>query len=140
MLRGGNDVEFGFGMCEFYERRWRELAGEVWVDVLHLFSPCLWAFPVKNAPLSVCKKIRHFLRWADIGGDREIMIISRDIFPIWIHSEKFPVKTPTHIFSQQYYRFSIIPIYYSIYTHIISDIQSLFRVHIAVSVHYMRTL
>ena len=37
-------------MCEFYERMVGELAGEVWVDVLHLFSPCLWAFPVKNTP------------------------------------------------------------------------------------------
>ena len=55
-------------MCEFYKRRWRELAGEVWVDVLRLFSPCLWAFTVENAPGIPCKKIRHFLRWADIMG------------------------------------------------------------------------
>lgn len=86
---------------------------------------------VKNPPFSTM---------GGYWGDREIIIISRDIFPIWIHSEKFPVKTLTHIFSQQYYRFSIIPIYYLIYTHIISDIQSLFRVHIAISVHYTRTL
>lgn len=44
------------------------LAGEVWVDVLHLFSPYLWAFSVENTPLYICKKIRHFLRWADIMG------------------------------------------------------------------------
>lgn len=53
------------GMCEFYKRMVGELAGEVWVDVLHLFSPCLWAFPVENTPLYICKKIRHFLRLAD---------------------------------------------------------------------------
>lgn len=139
-MQGGNDVELGVGICEFYERMVGGLAGEVWVDVLHRKMPGIWAFPVKNAPGIPCKIIRLFSRLADIGGDREIIIISRDIFPIWIHSEKFPVKTPTHIFSQQYYRFSIIPIYYLIYTHIISDIQSLFRVHIAISVHYMRTL
>ena len=68
MLRGGNGVEFWVGMCEFYERMVGELAGEVWVDVLRLFSPCLWAFPVKNAPLPACKKIRHFLRSADFRG------------------------------------------------------------------------
>ena len=55
----------GVGGCEFYERMVGELAGEVWVDVLRLFSPCLWAFLVKNSPLSVCKIIRHFLRLAD---------------------------------------------------------------------------
>lgn len=48
------------------------LAGEVWVDVLHLFSPYLWAFSVENTPLYICKKIRHFLRWADIRGIRAI--------------------------------------------------------------------
>lgn len=60
------------GMCEFYKRMVGELAGEVWVDVLHLFSPCLWAFPVENTPLYICKKIRHFPRWADIRGIRAI--------------------------------------------------------------------
>ena len=73
MLRGGNDVELGVGVCEFYERMVGELAGEVWVDVLHLFSPCLRDFPVENAPLSVCKKNRHFLPMADIGGIVAIM-------------------------------------------------------------------
>ena len=38
----------GVGGCEFYERMVGELAGEVWVDVLRLFSPYLWAFLVKN--------------------------------------------------------------------------------------------
>ena len=57
----------GVGGCEFYERMVGELAGEVWVDVLRLFFPYLWAFPVKNTPVSACKIIRHFLRWADIG-------------------------------------------------------------------------
>lgn len=56
------------GMCEFYKRMVGELAGEVWVDVLHLFSPCLWAFPVENTPLYICKKIRHFLPMTDIIG------------------------------------------------------------------------
>ena len=67
-MQGGNDVELGVGVCEFYERMVGELAGEVWVDVLRLFSPCLWAFPVKNAPLPACKIIRLFLRLADIGA------------------------------------------------------------------------
>ena len=56
------------GGCEFYERMVGELAGEVWLDVLRLFSPYLWAFLVKNTPGLPCKIIRHFLRWADIGG------------------------------------------------------------------------
>lgn len=56
MLQGGNDVELGVGICEFYERMVGEFAGEVWVDVLHLFSPCLWAFPVKNTPGRHVKK------------------------------------------------------------------------------------
>lgn len=56
------------GMCEFYKRMVGELAGEVWVDVLRLFSPYLWAFSVENAPRYICKKIRRFLRWADIMG------------------------------------------------------------------------
>ena len=94
-----------------------------------------WKYPgstmLKNPPFSTS---------GGYWGNREIIIISRDIFPIWIHSEKFPVKTLTHIFSQQYYRFTITPIYYLIYAYIISDIQSLFRVHIAISVHYTRTL
>ena len=34
------------GGCEFYERMVGELAGEVWVDVLRLFSPYLRAFLV----------------------------------------------------------------------------------------------
>ena len=67
MLRGGNDVELGVGICEFYERMVGGLAGEVWVDVLHLFSPCLWAFPVENTPGLPCKKNRHFIPMTDIG-------------------------------------------------------------------------
>ena len=55
-------------MCEFYKRMVGELAGEGWVDVLHLFSPYLWAFPVKNAPGIPCKKIRLFLPMTDIGA------------------------------------------------------------------------
>lgn len=39
MLRGGNDVELGVGVCEFYERMVGELVGEVWVDVLHRKMP-----------------------------------------------------------------------------------------------------
>ena len=45
-----------------------ELAGEVWVDVLHRKMPGIWAKTVKNTPLYICKKIRHFLRWADYRG------------------------------------------------------------------------
>ena len=52
-------------MCEFYKRMVGELAGEVWVDVLRLFSPCLWAFTVENSPLPACKIIRHFLPMTD---------------------------------------------------------------------------
>ena len=55
----------GVGGCEFYERMVGELVGEVWVDVLRLFSPYLWAFLVKNAPGLPCKIIRHFQRLAD---------------------------------------------------------------------------
>ena len=44
-----------------------ELAGEVWVDVLRLKMPGIWAETVENAPLYICKKIRHFIRLADIG-------------------------------------------------------------------------
>ena len=64
--RVGMVLGLGVGGCEFYERMVGDLAGEVWVDVLHLFSPYLWAFTVKNPPGIPCKKIRHFLRWADI--------------------------------------------------------------------------
>ena len=46
LLRCGNGVEFGFGVCEFYERMVGELVGEVWVDVLRLFFPYLRAFLV----------------------------------------------------------------------------------------------
>ncbi len=42
-----------------------ELAGEVWVDVLHLKIPEIWAKTVENTPLYICKNIRHYLRWAD---------------------------------------------------------------------------
>ena len=42
----------GVGGCEFYERMVGELAGEVWVDVLHRKMPGIWAFPVENTPLS----------------------------------------------------------------------------------------
>ena len=103
------------------------------------FLPVYGLFRSKTPPYRHVKN-PPFSTMGGYWGNREIMIISRDIFPIWIHSEKFPVKTLTHIFSQHYYRFTIIPIYYLIYTHIIFDIQSLFRVHIAISVHYTRTL
>lgn len=43
LLRGGNEVELGFGMCEFYKRMVGELAGEVWVDVLQPEKPRMWA-------------------------------------------------------------------------------------------------
>ena len=68
MLRGRNEVELGFGMCEFYERIVGGLAGEVWVDVLHRKKPGIWAETVENTPYIPCKKIRHFLRSADIRG------------------------------------------------------------------------
>ena len=55
----------GVGGCEFYERMVGELVGEVWVDVLRLFSPYLWAFLVENTPGLPCKIIRLFLRLAD---------------------------------------------------------------------------
>ena len=54
-------------MCEFYERMVGESAGEVWVDVLHRKIPEIWAKTVENAPLYICKKIRHFLPMTDIG-------------------------------------------------------------------------
>ena len=63
----GIALGLGVGGCEFYERMVGELAGEVWVDVLRLFSPCLWAFPVKNTPGLPCKIIRHFSPMTDIG-------------------------------------------------------------------------
>lgn len=53
------------GICEFYERMVGELAGEVWVDVLRLKMPGIWAETVENAPLYICKKIRHFLPMTD---------------------------------------------------------------------------
>ena len=70
MFRGfccgvGIALGLGVGGCEFYERMVGELAGEVWVDVLRLFFPCLWAFPVENTPVLPCKIIRLFLRLAD---------------------------------------------------------------------------
>ncbi len=57
-------------MCEFYDGWERGLAGEVWVDVLHRKTPGIWAETVENTPLYICKKIRHFLRSADIRGIR----------------------------------------------------------------------
>ena len=70
MFRGfccGVGIALGLevGGCEFYERMVGELVGEVWLDVLRLFFPYLWAFLVKNTPGLPCKIIRHFLRWAD---------------------------------------------------------------------------
>ena len=50
----GIALGLGVGVCEFYERMVGELVGEVWLDVLRLFFPNLWAFPVENAPLSAC--------------------------------------------------------------------------------------
>ena len=38
------------------------------MDVLHRKMPGIWAKMVENAPLYICKKIRHFLRSADIRG------------------------------------------------------------------------
>ena len=70
MLRGRNEVELGFGMCEFYERIVGGLAGEVWVDILHRKMPVYMGKTVENTPLYICKKIRHFLRSADIRGIR----------------------------------------------------------------------
>jgi hypothetical protein len=70
LLWGGNGAGMDIGMRKFYERRWRELAGEVWVDVLHRKTPGIWAETVENTPLYICKKIRHFLRSADIRGIR----------------------------------------------------------------------
>ena len=61
----GIALGLGVGGCEFYERMVGELASEVWVDVLRRKMPGIWAKTVENTPLSACKKIRHFLRWAD---------------------------------------------------------------------------
>ena len=61
------------GMCEFYKRMVGELAGEVWVDVLHRKIPEIWAKTVENTPLYICKKIRHFLPMTDIGEIVAIM-------------------------------------------------------------------
>ena len=65
MFRGfccgvGIALELGVGVCEFYERRWWKSAGEVWVDVLRLFFPYLWAFPVENTPGQHVKKSAIF--------------------------------------------------------------------------------
>ena len=65
MFRGfccgvGIALELGVGGCEFYERMVGELVGEVWLDVLRLFSPYLWAFPVKNARVYRVKKSAIF--------------------------------------------------------------------------------
>lgn len=68
MLRGGNGVGMDIGMCEFWDGCEGESAGEVWVDVLHRKMPGIWAKTVENTPYIPCKKIRHFLRWADIRG------------------------------------------------------------------------
>ena len=70
MFRGfccgvGIALGLGVGGCEFYERMVGELAGEVWVDVLRLIFPCLWAFLVKNTPGLPCKIIRLFQPMAD---------------------------------------------------------------------------
>ena len=50
----GIALGLGVGECEFYERMVGELASEVWVDVLRLFFPYLWAFPVENTPGLPC--------------------------------------------------------------------------------------
>lgn len=68
LLRGGNGVGMDIGMCEFWDGCEGESAGEVWVDVLHRKMPGIWAKTVENTPYIPCKKIRHFLRWADIRG------------------------------------------------------------------------
>ena len=65
MFRGfccgvGIALGLGVGGCEFYERMVGKSAGEVWVDVLRLFSPCLWAFPVENTPYQHVKKSAIF--------------------------------------------------------------------------------
>ena len=60
MLRGRNDVELGVGICEFYKRMVGELAGEVWVDVLHRKMPGIWAKMVENAPYISVKKSAIF--------------------------------------------------------------------------------
>lgn len=39
------------------------LAGEVWVDVLHLKMPVIWAETVENTPLYICKKSAIFYLW-----------------------------------------------------------------------------
>lgn len=60
MLRGGNGAGMDIGMRKFYERRWRELAGEVWVDVLHRKIPGIWAETVENTPCISVKKSAIF--------------------------------------------------------------------------------
>lgn len=67
MLRGGNDVEFGLGMCEFWDGWEGELAGEVWVDVLRPFCPYLRAFLVKTPPAYRVKKSAIFYNGRILG-------------------------------------------------------------------------
>lgn len=68
LLRGGNDVEFGLGMCEFWDGWEGELAGEVWVDVLHRKTPGIWAETVENTPYIPCKKSAIFHDGRILGG------------------------------------------------------------------------
>ena len=69
----GIALELGVGGCEFYERMVGELVGEVWLDVLRLFFPYLWAFPVENTPGLPCKIIRLFLPMTDYRLDPAII-------------------------------------------------------------------
>ena len=70
LLWGGNGAGMDIGMYEFWDGWEGESAGEVWADVLHRKAPGILAETVENTPLYICKKIRHFLRSADIRGIR----------------------------------------------------------------------
>ncbi len=47
-------------MCEFYKQMVGELAGEVWVDVLHRKMPGIWDKTVENTPCISVKKSAIF--------------------------------------------------------------------------------
>lgn len=103
------------------------------MDVLHRKTPGIWAETVENTPYIGCKKsaIFYVQRILVHAGNNDYFpgYISRlDTFRKVSGQDTTPAIPP---YSQQYYHFSIIPIYCLIYTHIISDIQSLFCVHIA---------
>ena len=83
--------------------------------------------PYISVKISAISYVRRILVHAG-NNDYFPGYISRlDTFRIVSGQDTSPAIPP---YPQQYYRFSITPIYYLIYTHIISNIQSLFRAHI----------